>query len=241
MKLALFQIDVKYGDIKANSSLIKKQLLSFQYDVAILPELCTSGSILLSKEHLQSFANSSDNLNFVDDLKKISSMKNSAIIFGFIEKAAHKYFNSAGIIKSDGTFLTQRKINLPDFEKHLYSKGQRLKAFDFYGVKMGVLVCYDVWFDESFETLISQGAKIIINIANFCGEDSIEKIVNQAKKFNVFIVVTNRVGMDHFNEHGIKYIGHSFIVDPLGNIVSQLGTQANVLTFDFDCVKRKIA
>lgn len=231
MNIAVFQLDILYGCPKKNIENIKQQIIESQFEIAVLPELCTSGSIFLSHDDFHSMAIVPHKDNFIDWLISIAQKKHATIIAGIIEQFDKQFYNSACLINPNGLINTQRKVNLPTFETRFFESGRTFHIFELYGRKTVTLVCYDIWFDSVLEEVTSKGAEIIFNIANFCGEDSVAKIVEQAIKFKVHIVVANRVGMDHENDHGVCYIGHSFIVNPKGKILTQLDDKPGVLTF----------
>ena len=50
----------------------------------------------------------------------------------------------------------------------------------------------------------------------------------------VFVVATNRVGVERAGDHSIEFWGHSFVCDPYGRVIAEAGHEEEVLIADCD-------
>jgi N-carbamoylputrescine amidase len=80
------------------------------------------------------------------------------------------YYNTAGVIDADGTFLGKyRKVHIPQvdpgfYEKFFFKPGDLgYPVFETAYVKLGVYICYDRHFPEGWRALALNGAEYIVN------------------------------------------------------------------------------
>ena len=97
-----------------------------------------------------------------------------AVHAGFCEKAEGKYFNTALLTDTAGKFCgTFRKIHLPGtrepdgfaqvYEPYYFAHGDTgYKIFNACGAKIGIAICQDRRYPESYRALALQGAEIIL-------------------------------------------------------------------------------
>src|SRR5258705_11952089 len=97
-----------------------------------------------------------------------------AVHVGFCEKADGKYFNTALLTDRDGRLCgTFRKIHLPGtkipdgfaqvHEPYYFAHGDTgYRVFDTVGTKVGIAICQDRRYPQSYRALRLQGAEIIL-------------------------------------------------------------------------------
>jgi len=93
------------------------------------------------------------------------------IIATLFEEDDKKYYNSAILLSPDGEIIGKyRKTHIPKSsspiinsdEKYYFSPGSELSVFRMNGLKVGILICFDRSFPETFRVLTLKGADIII-------------------------------------------------------------------------------
>jgi predicted amidohydrolase len=121
-------------------------------------------------------------------------------------------------------------VALPDKETHqesaLIQPGNKLTVVDTPFGKIGLAICYDVRFPELFRSLFHRGAEIIILPSAFTmitGKAHWEVLTRARAIENFCYLVGACQGGDHAS--GRKTYGHSLIIEPWGNMVSQLANQ----------------
>jgi beta-ureidopropionase len=155
------------------------------------------------------------------------------------------YYNTAGVINSDGEFLGKyRKTHIPHvapgfWEKFYFRPGNLgYPVFDLGFCKIGVYICYDRHFPEGARALGLNGAEIVFNpSATVAGlSEYLWKLEQPAHAVanGYFIAAINRVGTESPWNIG-EFYGSSYFCDPRGQIFAQASRDKDeVLTADVD-------
>ncbi|MGH7392520.1 MAG: nitrilase-related carbon-nitrogen hydrolase [Candidatus Rokuibacteriota bacterium] len=169
---------------------------------------------------------------------------------GFCEKANGRYFNSALLTDRDGRLLgTFRKIHLPGtrapdgfaqvYEPYYFAHGDTgYRVWDCAGARVGVAICQDRRYPESYRALALQGADIILIGYNTPGSalalDLNELCMRSGAYANLcFVVGVAKAGV----EDGVELIGGSCVISPLGQVLAKAATTGDelvVATVDLD-------
>jgi len=154
------------------------------------------------------------------------------------------YYNTAGVIDADGTYLGKyRKTHIPHvkgfWEKFYFRPGNMgYPIFDTAVGRIGVYICYDRHFPEGWRALGLAGAKIVFNpSATSRGlsmylwnlEQPAAAVANE-----YFIGAINRVGSEPLGDN--DFYGSTYFVDPRGQQVGEPAsdTEDEVIVRDLD-------
>jgi predicted amidohydrolase len=165
-----------------------------------------------------------------------------AVHAGFCEKAGGAYFNSALLTDRDGRLCgTFRKIHLPGtkapdgfaqvYEPYYFAHGDTgYKVFDAAGARVGIAICQDRRYPESYRSLALQGAEIILIGYNTpisaLALDLNELCMRAGAYANLcFVVGVAKAGI----EDGLELIGGSCLIDPLGQVLAKAATTGDEL------------
>lgn len=165
-----------------------------------------------------------------------------AVHVGFCEKVDGRYFNTALLTDRDGRLCgTFRKIHLPGtkapdgfaqvFEPYYFAHGDTgYRVFDCAGARMGVAICQDRRYPESYRCLALQGAEIILigynTPASPLALDLNELCMRSGAYANLcFVVGVAKAGV----EDGVELIGGSCIINPLGQVLAKAATTGDEL------------
>src|SRR3989442_2058435 len=165
-----------------------------------------------------------------------------AVHVGFCEKADGNYFNTALLTDRDGRLVgTFRKIHLPGtraadgfaqvYEPYYFAHGDTgYKVWDCADAKVGVAICQDRRYPESYRALALQGAEIILIGYNTpisaLALDLNDLCMRAGAYANAcFVVGVAKAGI----EDGVELIGGSSIINPLGQIVAKATTTRDQL------------
>src|SRR5712664_2432996 len=165
-----------------------------------------------------------------------------AVHVGFCEKADGQYFNTALLTDRDGRLCgTFRKIHLPGtkavdgfaqvYEPYYFAHGDTgYRVWDCAGAKVGVAICQDRRYPESYRALALQGAEIILigyNTPISATALELNELCMRAGAYAnlCFVVGVAKAGV----EDGVELIGGSSVINPLGQIVAKASTTGDEL------------
>ncbi|RJG49991.1 carbon-nitrogen hydrolase family protein [Motilimonas pumila] len=108
-------------------------------------------------------------------------------------------------------------------ESATFKPGEQLSCVDLGEVKLGLSICYDLRFPALFQNLVAQGANVILVPAAFTQVTGqahwLALLQARAIETQCYIVAANQGG-EHENKR--QTWGHSCIISPWGEILSQL-------------------
>jgi predicted amidohydrolase len=101
-------------------------------------------------------------------------------------------------------------------------------------VKVGLAICYDLRFPTLFQTLRAQGAEVIVIAAAFTkvtGKVHWQPLLQaRAIENQCYVVAANQGGL---NSEGRETFGHSMIISPWGEVLTELEYGEGVIQADF--------
>lgn len=144
------------------------------------------------------------------------------LVIGYAEHAGEVLHNSALALDAQGREVAHyRKIQLyGPREAALYQPGDAYVTFDLEGVKVGILICYDVEFAPHVSALARQGVEVVlVPTANMMPYTHVMRATVPAMAANhgVAIAYANFCGV----EGDLTYAGRSLIAGPHGEVVAQ--------------------
>jgi len=184
----------------------------------------------------------------VNYMKKIAKKTKSYIVFGMPtldEKVDGLIHNSAILIHPNGKVDSYNKWFLPTFgpfeEKIFFDEGEEAPVFKTKFGKIGLIVCYDIFFPELCKAYALQGADIIICISAtpLINRKYFEPLMPaRAIENTVFFVYVNIVG----TQEDLVFFGGAQVYDPFGSqIVKAPYLKESIRIVDLDINKIKLA
>ena len=203
--------------------------------MVVHPELHLFGSDM-SADALQDIAQSLDS-KFVGELSEIAKRFGIWLIPGSIVEPApnNGVYNTALVFNPAGELvLFYRKI-FPWRPSEPFTMGSEFSVFELPGLgRVGLNICYDIWFPEVTRQLTWMGAELIVNLVRTTTPDrKQELILVQASS------IVNQVYILSVNAAGPIAMGGSLVVDPDGDVVEQILDDSNSIIYtiiDFDRV-----
>jgi nitrilase len=104
--------------------------------------------------------------------------------------------------------------------------------------RVGLSVCYDLRFPELYQQLVRSGAELLSvpsSFTAFTGEAHWNILLRARAIENLSYVLAPNQGGRHSN--GRHTYGHSMVVEPWGNIISELEKDAGVIMADIDLTR----
>ena len=131
-------------------------------DLMIAPELALSGYGM--GDALRSMAQSA-NGPWVQELQEAAEGIGISLVAGFPERTREAYHISAIAIFADGRdpVVYRKGFLYETYEKDIFTAvGPNTVTFDFEGVRIGMLICFDVEFPECVRALALEGADLVV-------------------------------------------------------------------------------
>ena len=220
LRIAIGQLKIIDGDKEANLRKMQQALHeahTLHADLLILPELCVTG--MLAPDEFNALAEPREGETF----RRIQHMLERYpvhLLYSFPELGSEKdYYITTCLVDDKGVPLAYyRKTHLFSEEAVAFSKGNSFTACDLFGVKVGLLTCYDIEFPEPARELALNGTQLlIVNSANMTPYEMTHRvfITARAMENQIFVVYCNRIGSNSTYD----YHGQSAVVAPDGKML----------------------
>ncbi|UCE60734.1 MAG: hypothetical protein JSU63_03080 [Phycisphaerales bacterium] len=234
-KIGYVQLAPVLGDSSPTIGIIDGLADEFQEaDLVVLPELCNSGYNFTSIDQARATAEDAQNGPFVQYLHSLCIKHNQHIVAGINELAEDgKPYNTAVLLGPNGHIGKYRKLHLFLNEKDIFAPGNLgLPVFDLGFCKLGMLICFDWIFPETWRALTLKGADIVCHPANLVIPGLCQRAIPVHALMNrIFIVTANRVGQ----EGDLTFTGLSTMANPKGEVLCQAPETGNhVAVVDVD-------
>ncbi|MBY3222111.1 nitrilase family protein (plasmid) [Rhizobium leguminosarum bv. viciae 248] len=191
-------------------------------DIIVLPELADSGYSFRDGDEVAALAGPVPGGASAETLYRLAGELGLYIVSGVAERDGDRFYNSALLCGPEGYIGKYRKLHLWNNENRLFRKGDLgLPVFDLPFGRIGIAICYDGWFPETFRQLAMAGAELVCVPTNWVpmagAESAPEPMANILHKAaahtnGLYIACADRIGI----ERGQPFIGRSLIVGPQG-------------------------
>jgi len=227
IKIALAQMSCKREDKAENLTKTEKTVIKAKKhaaDLVIFPELSLTGYVVRDQiyELAETIPGSSTKI-----IENIAKKTKAHIVFGMpelSEKTQATIYNAAVLVGPEGFIGKYRKMYLPTHsvfeEKRYFRPGHQAAVFDTKLGKIGLIICYDVFFPEVSRLTRLKGAQLIVCIsASPASRRAFFETLTVARAMEntAFLAYVNLVGI----EDGLQFWGGSRLVGPNGKILVQ--------------------
>ncbi len=172
-------------------------------------------------------------------LKAAAQQRRVALAFGFAEQDGGAFYNTAVLLDREGRIaLRYRKSHLwPHTDREVFAAGDAFFVSEIDGVRIGLIVCYDVEFPETSRAVARLGAQLILvldgNMSPY-GPVHRRAVTARAMENQCYAVLVNRVGTGR----ELEFAGESLAVDPYGEVIDEVeGTAPLLITLDLSAVE----
>lgn len=241
MRIALLQYPIAWADKETNLRMAEERIaaLAGKADVAVLPEMFATG---FCTDHPE-LAETMDG-EIIRRLQAVADKSGVAIVSSFIcSPIANTPSPIAKLVNRGFMIKPHVEIEVQD-KRHLYAHGgedlffhpaQERCIFEYKGVKILLLVCYDLRFPAWARNQSGSDYDIILVVANW-PEVRVQYwdalVAARATENQCYIAAVNMVGTD---DKGLYYNGHSVAYDTrLQPIVSFADNEEGTKIADFD-------
>jgi len=245
LRFALAQMDFPVGAVAPNAARMRTLIADARDGGASLvafPELAISGyppeDLLLRPSFLAACAR---------ELDALAATTNGVAAYVGHPHAQGEVYNAGSLLR-DGTIeVTYHKQALPNYtvfdEKRYFRPGHEAKVVEIEGVRVGLLVCEDIWEAEPAARAARAGAEmlLVINASPFDipqAKTREDLLAQRARENDVAIAYVNVVG----GQDDLLFDGGALLVERDGRIVARAPQFVDVLLFaEYDTTSRRFA
>lgn len=235
VRVAVVQFDPQVGvdNLARNAQAVHERLAAAARNGAtliVLPELATTGYCFSSREEAYAHAQPVPGGASVQGWAEFAAQHGVYIVGCLVEQDGLQLFDTAVLVGPEGYIGRYRKTHLWNNEKLWFTPGNEgYPVFETKIGRIGLLVCWDIWFPEAPRILAQLGADIICIPTNWVWTPpplydasgtcmAAYLTIAAAHQNNVFIATADRVGQ----ERGAGFMGNSLIAGthgwPVGRI-----------------------
>lgn len=237
LKAGFLQFQPVFGDIGQNILTITAMLQDRDFDLMVLPELCTTGYQFISRDEVLSLSEPAEG-DLGRALLELAKEKHGVIVAGFAERHGNENFNSAMVVGPGGVLSVYRKAHLFFKEKQFFSPGDTpfVPVDTGMGYPLGTMICFDWIFPEAVRSLALGGAAIIAHPANLVLPWCQRAMFARAVENQVFVITANRFGTEARDPASpLTFTGSSQIMAPDGEVLAKAGpAEAVVMVREID-------
>ncbi|MEZ5940911.1 MAG: carbon-nitrogen hydrolase family protein [Planctomycetaceae bacterium] len=236
MRIAAAQIDIEFGNTSGNLDKMLGIMREVESaDLVVFPECALTGYCFESLEEGREVAEPVPG-PATQAFQKVCRELNMHVAFGMLEADGDDIYNAAVLVGPNGVVGSYRKVHMPflGIDRFATYGNRPFELFEIDGVKIGMLICYDVGFPEAPRCLALQGADIVLLPTNWPpGAECMAEhsIPSRAMENSIFFVAVDRVGV----ERGTKFIGMSSICGTDGKrLAAAMHTDEEILICDIN-------
>jgi NAD+ synthase len=218
LTIALAQTNPTLGALAGNADMILKtraEAAEAGADLVVFSELCVCGYPPEDLVHKPFFLDQIDAQ--VARLAEATGDGGPGIIVGAPVRRHDKLYNAGLLLDGGAVVGTVLKADLPNYsvfdEKRLFQAGPMPGPVSFRGVRLGLIVCEDMWTPDATECLEETGAEILVVINGSPFDDAkldtrIGLAVARVKESGLPLVYVNQVG----GQDELVFDGASFVL-----------------------------
>lgn len=190
----------------------------------------------------------------VDRMRRVAEETRTALVYPLYENDGGTLYNTAVMIGPDGEIIGRyRKMSIPQIlrtvkpgetpadERFYFTPGNLgFPVFDTpFGVRVGILICYDRHFPEAARILGLKGAHLVL-VPTATYREWIREVWEielraHAIANQYYVGGVNKVGRDVGGPPDRHYFGTALFIDPRGNVMCRAGDKEDeILYADID-------
>ena len=239
MRIAIAQLNQVVGDLAGNAARILDATAASRRagaDLVVTPELSLCGyppeDLLLRPAFLDACAREIQRL--------AEAVQGPTLLVGFPQVASGKCYNAVAALGGGHTIAVYRKQQLPNYtvfdEERYFQPGGEPCVIDVAGIRVGIVICEDVWFSGPALAARNAGAQLLV-VPNgspyHTRQQALRREIVGARttECQLPVVYVNRVG----GQDELVFDGASFVLDGKGALAQQLPAwQETVALVEFD-------
>ncbi|WP_029425488.1 carbon-nitrogen family hydrolase [Alkalibacillus haloalkaliphilus] len=245
MKFSICQMDIVPGDPEANRKRVQSWVESIMKgenpDTIVLPEMWTTAYTLPQLEEIADH-NGEPSRTF---LQQLAQKHDVNLIAGSVaNKKEDGIYNTAVVIDRKGNVVYEydkaHLVPMLDEPKYMQGGKKRPEVFELEGLKIGLIICYDLRFPEIIRPLALDEAQALFIVAEWpeARANHWEHLqIARAIENQMYVLSANRIG----SYNNVEFSGRSMVVNPWGDVLekgSQHKEEVITTTLDLEKVKQ---
>lgn len=227
LRIALAQLNLFVGDVAGNTQRVIASSAEardrLRADLVLFPELSLSGyppeDLLFHNGMRQQVKTALDRVR-----QETSGID---VVAGYPEYVEDGIYNSAAVLRDGQTVANYRKQELPNYavfdEKRYFKSGHDACIVEIKGIRVGLIICEDVWFPNPARAARDRGAQVIVVINgspySLGYQERREAVVRQrVRETGLPIVYVNLLG----GQDELVFDGGSFVMNAQGEVVQRV-------------------
>jgi len=225
LRVGLAQVNLLVGDVQGNLArvLAEAAKATGRADLLLFPELTLSGyppeDLLFHRGLRAQIEQALDGF--------ASAPADLMLAVGFPEYEDERIYNSAVVMRAGERIARTRKSCLPNYrvfdEKRYFTPGGPPAVFECRGLRVGLLICEDVWEPEPALAARAAGAELLVVMNASPYEQGKQRereriVATRARECALPVAYVNLYG----GQDELVFDGNSFVMDALGNVVQRV-------------------
>jgi NAD+ synthase (glutamine-hydrolysing) len=245
LRIALAQLDLFVGDVGGNAQRVIDTAAEardrLKADLVLFPELSLSGyppeDLLFHKGMRRQVAAALERVR--------NEVSGIATMVGYPDYTDEAIYNAAALIRDGKVLANYHKQELPNYlvfdEKRYFRPGNESRIVELNGIRVGMLICEDVWEPNPARSACHAGAQLLVVINgspySLQYQRRREDIVRaRIKDTGLPVVYLNLLG----GQDELVFDGGSFVMNAAGEVVQRAAPFKEVLyAVDVDLVDGK--
>jgi NAD+ synthase (glutamine-hydrolysing) len=245
LRIALAQLNLFVGDVGGNAQRVIDTAAEardrLKADLVLFPELALSGyppeDLLFHKGMRRQVAAAVERVR--------SEVQGVSVMVGYPDYTEDAIYNAAVLIRDNQVLANYHKQELPNYlvfdEKRYFKPGQESCVIELGGIRVGLLICEDIWEPKPARAAHAAGAQLLVVINgspySLQYQRRREDIVRaRIKDTGLPVVYVNLLG----GQDELIFDGGSFVMDGAGEVVQRAKPFAEELyAIDIDLIDGK--
>jgi predicted amidohydrolase len=220
-RIAVAQTSPVLGERDRNLEEMCRLAVGVDADLLVFPELATTGYAITDRDLMMTLAEKPGGSSGLHRLQEVCEGEGMALVTGIPLREDDKLYNAATLLRPGMDPAFYRKLHLFYRERQLFSPGDRRpEVWEWGGVKLGMMICFDWVYPELARLLTLAGAEVIVHPANLVLTLCQQAMRTRAIENGVFTVTVNRVGQESFADNErLTFTGQSQVTSPRGELL----------------------
>ncbi|MEF2155421.1 NAD+ synthase [Luteimonas sp. FXH3W] len=247
LRIAMAQTDFHVGALDRNLATIRDLIATardvHKADLLLLPEMALCGYVSEDLYGRPGYLRRCEQA--VQELA--AEVSGISVVIGWPETAGSVVYNAASLLRDGRVEATYRKRFLPNYT--VFDEARYFAVdpdggdcvFDVNGVKVGLIICEDIWYAEPLASTVQAGAELVLvpNASPFERDKHAQRdrlLATRVAESGAGIAYLNVVG----GQDGLVFDGSSVLADGDGTVHTAAESFADaLLVADFDAGTRK--